>query len=193
MQHDRGLVAEFDAPAALGLVSDHDRLRVIAAVVLGAATVEEIVERSGLESVAARRALARLISRGVVERRDSPPAYRVREEELRRAAGAGAAPRATTEHDPSLPEEQRKVLRAFMPDGKRLASIPASHTKRVVILDYIARRFDPGRTYPEKQVNAMLAEVHDDFATLRRGLVDEEFLERRDGFYWRAGGTFDVD
>lgn len=29
-------------------------------------------------------------------------------------------------------------------------------------------------------------------AALRRYLVDEEFLHRRDGFYWRAGGTFEV-
>ena len=31
------------------------------------------------------------------------------------------------------------------------------------------------------------------YAALRRYLVDEGFLERRDGFYWRVGGTFDID
>jgi hypothetical protein len=24
-------------------------------------------------------------------------------------------------------------------------------------------------------------------------VLDDEFLHRRDGFYWRAGGTFEVD
>ena len=33
----------------------------------------------------------------------------------------------------------------------------------------------------------------DEEAALRRYLVDEEFLERRQGFYWRAGGTFELD
>ena len=38
-----------------------------------------------------------------------------------------------------------------------------------------------------------LKAVHPDYAALRRYLVDEEFLHRRDGYYWRAGGTFAVD
>jgi hypothetical protein len=33
---------------------------------------------------------------------------------------------------------------------------------------------------------------HGDYATLRRYLVDDGFLERREGFYWRAGGSFDL-
>lgn len=33
---------------------------------------------------------------------------------------------------------------------------------------------------------------HDDFAALRRYLVDEGFLARRDGYYWRSGGTVHV-
>jgi hypothetical protein len=37
-----------------------------------------------------------------------------------------------------------------------------------------------------------LKRFHPDFAALRRFLVDEEFLERREGYYWRAGGTFDI-
>ena len=33
-----------------------------------------------------------------------------------------------------------------------------------------------------------------DYSALpRRYLVDEEFLERREGFYWRTGGTFDTE
>ena len=38
----------------------------------------------------------------------------------------------------------------------------------------------------------VLGRFHPDFAALRRYLVDEGFMERRGGFYWRAGGTFDV-
>jgi hypothetical protein len=84
------------------------------------------------------------------------------------------------------------VLRNFVTDG-RLRQIPANKAKRRVVLDWLALRFEPGKTYPERDVNLLLGMAHSDVAALRRYLVDEEFLERRDGFYWRAGGTFDVD
>jgi hypothetical protein len=42
-------------------------------------------------------------------------------------------------------------------------------------------------------VNYLLGRFHRDYAALRRDLVEEEFLERRDGFYWRTGGTVVLD
>jgi len=95
-------------------------------------------------------------------------------------------------HRPSLDDalaHQEQVLRAFvLPDGS-LRSIPTKITKRLVILNLIAQQFEIGRTYPEVEVNAALRTFHDDVAALRRYLVEEGFLERRDGQYWRAGGT----
>jgi Uncharacterized protein conserved in bacteria (DUF2087) len=35
----------------------------------------------------------------------------------------------------------------------------------------------------------LLAVIYDDYASLRRYLVDEEFLSRSGGEYWRTGGT----
>jgi hypothetical protein len=87
---------------------------------------------------------------------------------------------------------QAEVLRRFLEHG-RLRAIPARRAKRRVVLDYLAGQFEPGRTYPEAEVNRILARFHPDVAALRRYLVDEEFLERREGSYWRAGGTFQVD
>jgi hypothetical protein len=84
-----------------------------------------------------------------------------------------------------------RILRIFVREGK-LVQIPAVHSKRRVVLDWLAGLFEPGRAYPEHEVNERLGAVHPDYAALRRYLVDEEFLHRRDGFYWRAGGTFQV-
>jgi hypothetical protein len=42
--------------------------------------------------------------------------------------------------------------------------------------------------YPEQQVSLFLGELHHDYAALRRYLVDEEFLSRSGGQYWRTGG-----
>jgi hypothetical protein len=63
----------------------------------------------------------------------------------------------------------------------------------LAVLDLLAGQFEPGRRYTEKSVNSVLSRYHPDFCALRRYLVDEEFLERSDGVYWRAGGTFEVN
>jgi hypothetical protein len=84
-----------------------------------------------------------------------------------------------------------RVLRNFMTDG-RLHTIPSRHAKRLVVLDHIAQSFEPGRTYPEPEVNAILQRFHPDYAALRRYLVGDQFLTREDAVYWRSGGTFDV-
>ncbi len=87
--------------------------------------------------------------------------------------------------------ESELLRRFFAPDG-RLHTMPTRHLKRRVVLDRVAQRFEPGRTYHERDVDAVLKTVHDDHAALRRYLVDDGFLAREDGWYWRTGGTVDV-
>jgi hypothetical protein len=41
-------------------------------------------------------------------------------------------------------------------------------------------------------VNRALRGFHDDYAALRRYLVDEQFLTRESNVYWRVGGTIEV-
>lgn len=73
-----------------------------------------------------------------------------------------------------------------------LRVIPRRRAARLALLDVLAGRFEPGRRHAEPAVNAVLAEYHPDYCALRRYLVDEGFLDRRDGTYWRAGGTVEV-
>ena len=83
---------------------------------------------------------------------------------------------------------RERVLRAFLGEDGRLLSMPAKHSKRLVVLDHVARVFEPGVRYPETEVNAMVRAFHDDVAMLRRYLVDEGFLDRDHGVYWRTSG-----
>jgi hypothetical protein len=85
-----------------------------------------------------------------------------------------------------------RVLANFLdPDG-RLRTIPSKLSKLTVVLDHLAQEFEPGRTYPEAEVNVMLQRFHPDYAALRRYLVENGFLTREDSVYWRSGGTFEV-
>ncbi len=79
----------------------------------------------------------------------------------------------------------KKVLRDYTVGG-RLLRFPAKEKKWLVILRWLATRFRPGVRYTEKQVNATLTAIHDDYATLRRSLVMYGFMrrERGGGDYW---------
>lgn len=88
---------------------------------------------------------------------------------------------------PSDPYAAR-VLRSFVREG-RLTAIPAQRRKRDVVLAYLATEFEPGRQYPESEVNALLGVYHPDFATLRRELVDAGLLRRARGVYEREVGA----
>ena len=79
-------------------------------------------------------------------------------------------------------------LRVFLGDG-RIETMPAKHSRRLLLLDQVAQAFEPGVRYTESQVSLFLGELHPDYAALRRYLVDEEFLSRANGQYWRTGGT----
>jgi len=178
-----------DATGLLGLLADERRLKVVAALALGAETRAEVVERAGLPARAVGQALTRLVNGGLVE--DADGRYRLLTVRLRDAGRVAARAKAVPDDEFDAPEEAARVLRRFVKDG-RLTSIPASHGKRLVVLDWLAQRFEPGEIYPERAVNLTIGKVHGDYATLRRYLVDDGFLERRDGFYWRAGGSFDL-
>jgi hypothetical protein len=85
-----------------------------------------------------------------------------------------------------------RVLRAFVRADGRIERLPAKASKRLLVLDYVAQAFEIGHRYPEREVNATLLRYHDDYASLRRNLVDAGFLERDNGVYWRSGGTVEV-
>jgi hypothetical protein len=87
--------------------------------------------------------------------------------------------------------EDARVLATFVKDG-RIVTMPTKRAKRLVVLDHVAQSFEPGRTYPEAEVNEVLRSFHEDVAALRRYLVDEGFLTREANVYWRTGGTVPV-
>ena len=177
-----------DAATIAGLLADPARLKVVAALALGAGTIEEVSAASGLPLKDVALAARRLARAGLVQRDGH-----VLELQTERF---GAAARAAAESAPppeplSADPVENGVLTTFVRDG-RLVSIPAQHSKRRVVLGHLVRVFEPGVRYPEREVNALLAVWHADVAALRRYLVDEGLLTRQAGVYWRSGGYVDV-
>lgn len=90
-----------------------------------------------------------------------------------------------------MDQETPELVGRFIKNG-RLVIMPSKRSKLLPVLDHIVQDFEPGRTYPESEVNEVLLRYNDDFASLRRYLVDEGFLSRAAGAYWRSGGTVEV-
>ena len=184
-----------DPGPLVGLLAEPDRLKVFAAVVLGATSAADAAASAGVDPKTAVTALERLAAAGVVVA--SPSGGLVVDVSRFKEAARQASDQRRADDEKAtdlgaVSADAAAVLKNFVHRG-RLTRIPAAQAKRLVVLDWLAARFEPGEIYPEQRVNAMLGEVHDDTAALRRYLVDAGFLERRDGFYWRAGGTYEIE
>src|SRR3989442_14157545 len=79
-----------------------------------------------------------------------------------------------------------RVLENFVDLAGRLISIPVQHKKRLAVLKWLVEDFQPGRLYPQSEVNRVISRRHPDFAALPRYLVDEELMQRRRGVGRRA-------
>lgn len=184
---DNGLL--LSANDLIGLLAERDRLRVVAALVLGAESIETIREMTGLDYSIILKALQRLTDKGLVVR-DESHRYVLLTEAFQLAARVHGEQRHRGDDpdlEPDTPEEEAKVLRTFFRDG-RLTKIPVPWAKKLIVFEYLAQQFEPGQRYSESMVNLILGRFHADTAALRRYLVDMGLMDRAGGQYWRSGG-----
>lgn len=166
------LVKDEEIRRVLGLLHQEETLRAFAALVLG--TAEPLDDK----------ALERLQRGGLAERGDDG-AWRARPARFRELLQAAAEP-------PRKLTPEQKVLETFIVDG-RLREMPVKHEKRLIVLTYISRVFEPGVRYHERDVDVALRAFHDDYPALRRYLVEADLLNRDNtNVYWRAGGPVDL-
>lgn len=60
----------------------------------------------------------------------------------------------------------------------KLIKFSSKEKKKLVILTKIAEQFTRDRKYSEKEVNQVLADIYDDYVTLRRYLIEYGFMDR---------------
>lgn len=172
------------------LLSDESRLRLLGLLASHDATVDELAAALRLRPPTVSHHLGKLRELGLVTvtAEGTSRRYALDRDTLHRMARESLAVESVTGFAEGVDGDayDRKVLHTFFRDG-RLVEVPASRKKRLVILRRLATEFEPGRRYPEKEVNTILARFHPDVATLRRELIAEGHgLMRRDaGVYWR--------
>lgn len=172
-------------------LADESRLKIVGLLAHGERGVDELADALRLKAPTVSHHLAKLREAGLVQMRAEGTAhlYRLDVTLLRQMSREILTPEriASLADDVAGDAWERKVLRQSF-EGERLKQIPMSRKKRDVVLTWLAGRFEPGRRYPEKELNAIIARHHADYATLRRELINGGWMEREGGVYWLVDG-----
>jgi hypothetical protein len=172
----------------LRIVLDPHRLAVLGLAALEPLDVEKAAHQLRMTVGQVRRAVSRLVEAGLLDQE-----LALDRAALRAVAEAlpGNEPVAGSVLEGPWSSEERQLLGRYFV-GSRLTEVPAQSQRRRVVLERLAHEFEPGVRYDEKEVNMILLTFHPDYAALRRYLIDEGFLTRADGSYWRSGGRVEV-
>ena len=164
-------------------LSDMSRLRIVQSLTRGEMYTELLAERLGLTPSTVSFHMKKLEDAGlVVSRRDQYyTVYSLNREVLEKTLAQVAASEPEQTDELQMREEayRQKVLKAFFSYG-RLRAIPVQRKKKIICYEQIAARFEPGKVYTERELNAIIASFHEDYCTIRRDMISEGLL-RRDG------------
>jgi biotin operon repressor len=171
-------------------LADANRLKIVGLLAQRPYSGEELAALLGLKASTVSHHLSRLAQVGLVSARAEGyySIYQLEESALQKTRLLfSRTDLVSVASGVDVDAYDQKVIRDFSrPDGS-LKEIPAQRKKLEAILRYVVREFEPGRHYPEKQVNQILSRFHADTASLRRELVGTKLMEREGGGgeYWR--------
>ncbi|WP_374687064.1 metalloregulator ArsR/SmtB family transcription factor [Promineifilum sp.] len=168
--------------------SNESRLRLIGHLANGDKSVGELARLLDLKEPTVSHHLAELKGLGLVSVRaegtmriyhlDAKALETISKDIFARPNLAALVPKS------DLTDEER-VLRTWVKDG-RIVEIPAQEKKKQILLRWLARQIDPARRWTEREFSEWLAQFNEDYAFLRRYLVDNGYMARENGIYWRT-------
>ncbi|MDK3160622.1 metalloregulator ArsR/SmtB family transcription factor [Kamptonema cortianum] len=170
------------------VLGNENRLKIIGILASGECTVREIAEMLRIKEPSVSEHLNALKEVGLVKVRPdgnhriysfNPDPLRMLNREL------FSRERLSSLVDGVVDASERKILQAHF-QGDRLVRVPSSRKNWLVVLKWFAEQFEIGQRYPEKQVNEIILRHHEDYALIRRDLVDFGFMTREKSVYWRT-------
>ncbi|MBQ9858421.1 MAG: metalloregulator ArsR/SmtB family transcription factor [Oscillospiraceae bacterium] len=171
-------------------LADKSRLQILRSLTLEDMDAERLAERLDLTPATISFHMKKLMEAGVVSsyKQQYYTFYTLHREVFDTPIMdiiVGASEEAETQ-DKREAEYRRRVIESFFEYGK-LKSIPVQRKKERIILEEIAKYFEVGKVYTEREVNIIIADFHDDFCTIRRDMISEKIMAREDGKYWLVG------
>ncbi len=182
-------MTETESIALFKCLADKSRLQILKSLALEDMYVERLAERLGITAPTVSFHLKKLADAGAVRSYKSQyytmyalnrTLFETRILDILQEESDEAALQAQREAD-----YRRRVIDTFFQYG-RLTAIPTQRKKERIVLEVIAETFAFDRVYTEREVNILIADFHDDFCTIRRDMIAEHLLARKDGHYWRV-------
>ena len=182
-------MTDAEAIALFKCLADKSRLQILKSLAEEDMYVERLAERLGLSAATVSFHLKKLAEVGAVTSYKTQyyTMYALRAETFS-ARIIDILREESEEADAQARRDaayRQKTIDAFFEYGK-LKSIPAQRKKKRIILEEIVKAFEPGRIYPEREVNLIIAQVHDDFCTIRRDMISEGLMARDQRGCWRT-------
>ncbi|MGG1619598.1 metalloregulator ArsR/SmtB family transcription factor [Paenibacillus sp. NRS-1782] len=171
-------------------LADPTRMRILLLLSRGEMHGQALAEKLNLSQPTVTHHASKLREAGLIkERRDKNTLYFTLNPELIRQH-AEATVRFIFEKGEGEEEmsEVNETLEAtvsrnfFSKDGK-LRQIPFQYKKKLIVLQMLAEKLEPGRVYPERELNEWIKQYHEDFATIRRELIMHQFMYREREMY----------
>jgi hypothetical protein len=85
--------------------------------------------------------------------------------------------------DERIKNYRKRVLKTFFKKEK-LEKLPVQRKKRMIILDEFVKKFIAGKKYHEDEVNQIIMQSYFDYCTIRRLMIDEGIMNRKNQIYW---------
>lgn len=168
--------------------SNESRLKIIGHLAGGEKSVGELADLLQLKEPTVSHHLAELKGIGLVSARaeGTMRIYRLETKALEAISkDIFAQPNLAALVKPSELTEEERTLRTWVKDG-RIVDIPAQEKKKQILIRWLARQIDPKRRWTEREFSEWLSQFNEDYAFLRRYLVDNHYMARENGIYWRT-------
>ncbi len=168
--------------------SNESRLKLIGHLAGGEKSVGELADVLNLKEPTVSHHLAELKGIGLVSARaeGTMRIYRLETKALEAISkDIFARPNLAALVKPSELTEEERILRTWVKDG-RIVDIPAQEKKKQILIRWVARQIDPARRWTEREFSEWLSQFNEDYAFLRRYLVDNHYMARENGIYWRT-------
>ena len=181
-----------DTLAFFRALGDQTRLKIVSLLMDGERNVGELASLLNLKEPTVSHHLAKLRPIGIVTLRSdgNQHFYSLNTHTLRSTGqdildmDAFRFDYTVTESDHSwldaldLDEFERKTLRSCTDNDQRLTHIPRKQAKLIVVLEWLVTFFERDIIYTEREINDILKQRHEDYAGLRRDLVDMGYVRR---------------
>ncbi|MGM1020128.1 MAG: metalloregulator ArsR/SmtB family transcription factor [Bacillota bacterium] len=171
-------------------LADPTRMRILLLLSRGEMHGQALAEKLNLSQPTVTHHASKLRETGLIkERRDKNTVYFTLNPELIRQHAEATVrfifEKGEGEEEMSEVNEtlEATVLRNFFSKDGKLRQIPSQYKKKLIVLHMLAEKLEPGRVYPERELNEWIKQYHEDFATIRRELIMHQLMYREREMY----------